>query len=358
MYELNPQLYNFIFKECGAYYKQMSSDKVQNNIDNSENETKQYLGTYFPDSYKEAYTIFKDIYDFMNSYNLSVEVDKLEILDFCSGSGAELFGFIQALSECITDRSVTINIHSIEGNKFALEIQKKIFYSIQTNHRINIKIYNIKFNNSDEIVHFINQTYNDNFFNIIMSFKSLCEFLKDDNLVYLKFLNTIQNKLNNDGLYILVDVACEYKVRYNNDFYNKYVPTIINENIKEYYQNKNHLLNIIIPFCCFLNKKLCNKRECYTKTVLDVKFITKYYNGYINLKNKLDIFHYNLFIKNGNINNFLRNSFAQKNNLTCNCSNKNFNTCYCYNNIKFTKYFYNNFFSDSQFTLKKYKDYL
>lgn len=344
MYDLNAELYNFIFKELGAFYRQMSQDKAQNNVDNSESETRQYLGTYFPDSYKESYIIFNDIYNFIIYHNISLNIDKLEVLDFGSGTGAEIFGFIQALNECITNRNITINIHSIEGNDYAVAIQKQIFYHSKSNHVVNIKMYNIKFKDSDEIFDFINKTFKDNFFNIIMSFKSLCEFLKTDDLIYFKFLNNIQSKLKNNGLYILVDVACEYKVKYNNDFYTKYVPMIINHNIKEYYKNNGHPLNLIIPFCCFLNKVNCNKKECYTKTQLQVKFIKKFSKGYITLNNRLDIFHYNLFIKNGSIYNLLRNTFAKNNNIICKCNNRNFKTCYCNNNIKFTKYFYNNFF--------------
>ena len=358
MYELNAKLYNFIYKELGAFYQQMNQDKIHNNVDNSEYENKQYLGTYFPDSYKESYIIFKDIFNFINSHNVSTKIDNLEILDFGSGTGAEVFGFLQAINDCINEQNITITIHSVEGNQSAVEIQKQIYYHFNFNHIINVKMYTIKFNNSDEIFDFINKTFKDNFFDIIMSFKSLCEFLYIDNLIYLKFLDNIQHKLKKNGLYVLVDVACEYRVKANDGFCNEYVPIIINQNIREYYKNNNHSLNIIIPFCCFLNKVNCSKDKCYTKTQLYVKFIKNFNKGYIQLDNKLDIFHYNLFIKDGSINNLLHNTFSKNNNIICKCNNRYFNICYCNYNIKFTKYFCNNFFATSQFTLEKYKDYI
>ena len=262
------------------------------------------------------------------------------------------------MNECINERQITINIHSIEGNHSAIEIQKQIFHNSKFKHIINVKIYHIKFNTSDEIFDFIKKTFKNDFFDIIMSFKSLCEFLKIDNLIYLKFLDNIQDKLKNNGLYLLVDVACEYKIRYNDGFHVQYVPIIINNNIKEYYKNNNRSLNLIIPFCCFLNKTHCNKKECYTKTQLYVKFIKKFNKGHIKLDSMLDIFHYNLFIKNGSINTLLQNIFPKTNDIVCNCNNNNFNTCYCNNNVKFTAYFRNTFFSENQFTLGKYKAYL
>ena len=143
MLDINKQLYHYLIKELGAYYEQHTNE-VKSNLNNSPEDNKWYLGTYFPKSFKESYIIFSDILQFFNNYDI-FDNNEINILDLGSGTGSQLFGLLHVLDNKI-NRNLKINIYSIDGNKNALEIQSKIFknYWIHKYTEQNIKI---KFNN-------------------------------------------------------------------------------------------------------------------------------------------------------------------------------------------------------------------
>lgn len=85
MYNINFPLYKYILEELHATYHEEYFD-VQYNLQNDEEKNKKYLGTYFPRSFKESYTIFEDIFTVLIDYGF-FQNDTLNILDFGSGTG-------------------------------------------------------------------------------------------------------------------------------------------------------------------------------------------------------------------------------------------------------------------------------
>jgi hypothetical protein len=51
----------YIYDELGGFYE--TGTNIDTNIENSENDNKRYLGTYFPRSLIESYTILFDLYE-------------------------------------------------------------------------------------------------------------------------------------------------------------------------------------------------------------------------------------------------------------------------------------------------------
>ena len=318
MLDINKQLYYYLIKELGAYYEQHTNE-VKSNLNNSPEDNKWYLGTYFPKSFKESYTIFSDILQFFNNYDI-FNNNEINILDLGSGTGGQLFGLLHVLSNKI-NRNLKINIYSIDGNENALEIQKNIFKNYwiykYTEQDIKIKFIHYAFKNGDDIKKLLINNIEENSIDIFLSFKFLSEVLKNDNKVYRKTL------------------------------------------IKEYL-NSEHSLNLLLPLCCFYNAKQCKKSNCYAQCSIYSNMIidNNTYSKQVECK-----IMYNLFTKNGiiheNIQSFLQNVSTICLNF---CAFKdNSKTCYCDCNDKFKEYFSTTNFSNSQFSLVKlneiYKEY-
>lgn len=358
MLDINKQLYYYLIKELGAYYEQHTNE-VKSNLNNSPEDNKWYLGTYFPKSFKESYTIFSDILQFFNNYDI-FNNNEINILDLGSGTGGQLFGLLHVLSNKI-NRNLKINIYSIDGNENALEIQKNIFKNYwiyrYTEQDIKIKFIHYAFKNGDDIKKLLINNIEENSIDIFLSFKFLSEVLKNDNKVYRKTLKASENILKENGILILDDV-CMPIATYG-EMYEKFIPYTINENIKEYL-NSEHSLNLLLPLCCFYNAKQCKKSNCYAQCSIYSNMIidNNTYSKQVECK-----IMYNLFTKNGimheNIQSFLQNVSTICLNF---CAFKdNSKTCYCNCNDKFKEYFSTTNFSNSQFSLVKlneiYKEY-
>lgn len=114
----------YIFESLGAKY-QPSYNRFSYNLDLNNDESKIYLGTYFPRSFAEGLLVFDSI--LQDNIILSIFENKsvLKILDFGCGSGGEIFGFLQAIENRI-NKKINISITCVDGNHHSLRILEKI----------------------------------------------------------------------------------------------------------------------------------------------------------------------------------------------------------------------------------------
>ena len=106
---------HLIFDEMGARYCRSNSDMTV--IDWDKSEVLNYLGTYFPRSYAEAYCIFSNA---LSEELISIDKHSVSIFDFGCGTGGEIFGLATAISEYSLD--AIINVHALDGNLHALRL--------------------------------------------------------------------------------------------------------------------------------------------------------------------------------------------------------------------------------------------
>ena len=112
---------DLLFKNLKAKYCPSYVDMT--NIDDDRDKTLNYLGTYFPRSYSEAYCIFDSFFiNFGNSY---ASKEELSIFDFGSGTGGEIFGLLVVLNEQCP-KLKKIRIVALDGNKEALLLYEEI----------------------------------------------------------------------------------------------------------------------------------------------------------------------------------------------------------------------------------------
>lgn len=350
MTKTNIDLYNYLINTFNITYEEIP-EEVQSNVHNNEQENIVYLGNYFIRSYKETYTFFTENLAILYESNFLSDKETLNILDFGSGTGGQIFGLLHALSIFYKDIK-NINIYSIDGNSNALEIQQKIFdeyWSNQFNHAINLKFFIKEVHNGDSLYNYLIDTFEQKF-DIIITSKSLSELVNNDNQIYYHFLKAVELLLDQNGICLISDVTCQVK---NSD----YIPSIINNNIMQYYKNTNlnepNYLYIVIPICCFYHKLNCNKPYCYTQNKINMNVII---NNQISSRTcKID---FKLFLKRGIVLKTLYDNVLSKktNKELCFINNK---LCYCNGNDNYFKRVFKDLqFKCSQFSLKNYKEHI
>jgi SAM-dependent methyltransferase len=194
---------SYIFDTLGAKFCKSNSDMTV--IDWDKREILNYLGTYFPRSYVEA----RSILTAGRLQSLSSK-QEISILDFGCGTRGEIIGLLTNLEEAFPDVS-SIRIIAIDGNQHALRLFEKILREYEKRSRLNI------FHRVAPVIidDFYDLTVLDGIitdsFDIVISFKAICEFVTKDqfdgNNPYAHIASTYLPRLNKEGVMALVDVT-------------------------------------------------------------------------------------------------------------------------------------------------------
>lgn len=201
----------YIFTQLKANYCPSNSDMTV--IDWDKSNVLNYLGTYFPRSYAEAYCIYHNFFikhmkEWQNRENISV-------FDFGCGTGGEIIGLLTAINECLINVK-HIKIVVQDGNHAALRISEKVVKAYSECKKVNVeyKVIPIVIEDPDDLC-LLDEGINSKF-DIIMSFKAICEFVTKERFkgqnAYTQFVNTFLPKLKDGGIMLLVDVTTYNKV--------------------------------------------------------------------------------------------------------------------------------------------------
>lgn len=215
---------DFIFDKLNAQYCRSNSNMTV--IDWGQKEILNYLGTYFPRSYAEAYSIFKRYLQ----TNCIFETEKsLRLLDFGCGTGGEVIGLSTALAECRTNIKV-LNVKAIDGNQYALNRFDDIKDEFNKHHILQIfsKPSAIKIDDFYDLS--ILDSILDEKYDIIVSFKAVCEFVTkqqfEEKNAYEYLAKFMLPKLLDSGLMLLVDVTTK------NDVAQEWLPDLMDKGLQ------------------------------------------------------------------------------------------------------------------------------
>lgn len=212
---------SYIFDNLGAKFCKSNSDMTV--IDWDKGEILNYLGTYFPRSYVEARSILTA--DKLQTLSYKHEVS---IIDFGCGTGGEIIGLLTNIEDALPSVS-TIRIVAIDGNQHALRLFEKVLQEyekqsrLEIYHRITPVIINDFYDLTvlDEII--------TGSFDIVISFKAICEFVTKDQFdgknPYAHIANTYLPRLSKKGIMALVDVTT-----YNN-VSNEWLPKMMDKGL-------------------------------------------------------------------------------------------------------------------------------
>ncbi len=197
---------DLIFNEMGAKYCRQNSNMT--NIDDDKDKALNYLGTYFPRSYAEAYTIFGRFFQkYKVHYNGKAE---LKIFDFGCGTGGEIIGLLTAIEENLPE-VMTVEVVGFDGNQIALRKYEQILQVFREETRLQIvdKVFPHKvddFYDFDLVGEVLNQK-----FDLVITFKAICEFVEKQQVEtknpYSHITKMFLPKLSVDGIMVLVDIT-------------------------------------------------------------------------------------------------------------------------------------------------------
>ena len=195
-----------IFDKLKAHYQPRYSDMT--NIDDNKEKTLNYLGTYFPRSYTESCYIFSEYLQQHNSEFANQE--ELSIFDFGSGTGGEIFGLLTVLDE-LRPNLKKVRVKALDGNQFALKLFEKVFAEFKKHIGLHIEqdvipIHIDDFYDLSILNDIITDTYD-----LIVSFKAICEFVTKDQFerknAYEHIANFLLPRLKENGSMLLVDIT-------------------------------------------------------------------------------------------------------------------------------------------------------
>ena len=195
-------------------------------IDWDKSDMLNYLGTYFPRSYAESSCIFNDFFVQQNPKLLSK--DEISIFDFGCGTGGEIVGLIEqiVLSNCAIRK---IKVHAFDGNHDALRLCESVIRELNQHIDVSVAFAPIPLKIDDFYDMSILDFVLNKKFDIIISFKAICEFITKERFeetnAYEHVLNTFLPKLNEEGLILLVDVTTY------SDVSNEWLPKMMDKSI-------------------------------------------------------------------------------------------------------------------------------
>ena len=224
--QLPQWLDDYICNELKANYCCSNSDMTV--IDWDKENVLNYLGTYFPRSYAESYCIFRNFFqqeriDWENKKNISV-------FDFGCGTGGEIVGLLMVISENLP-KIETVEILSLDGNQDALRLLEQIIDVVSSHINIPIrnKIAPVRIDDFYDLS-ILDSLLRDNF-DIIMSFKAICEFVTKECFekqnAYKHIAQCFLPKLKIGGIMLLVDITT-----YNN-VSQEWLPRMMDQGLSE-----------------------------------------------------------------------------------------------------------------------------
>lgn len=251
---------DLIFNQLNAEYSP-DFKRFEFNLDLTKDESKKYLGTYFPRSYAESFCIFDNIFENKYFQNTIFKKKTLNILSVGCGTGGDLIGLLTVV-EKYCNLNNTINIWAIDGNDNALKILTRILEVFKTTSKkkINLNILELlidtetgNYNLKDEITKIE--------FDFITSFKMITEIISAgkgtaDNS-YFQFLKTFAPLLAETGLLVLLDVTTKQE---HNNIFN---PILMNDQAKSALKELRKY-KTLLPLSCSLHESVCCA-VCFTQ---------------------------------------------------------------------------------------------
>jgi hypothetical protein len=188
---------NIVFNELNARFAP-NFKKFARNLELSEEDVKDYLGTYHLRSFGEAAIIMDNLLSNRYIFDELTKSNPIRILSIGSGTGGDLGGIISSIVQTFEIPS-DIDIVSVDGNKHMLEYQKLFIDKLENHfeHTIRINTLEKRINTTDDLKAISEEVGSG--WNIITTFKCLSEITSFPN-IYYEFSRKFMPLLHEKGL--------------------------------------------------------------------------------------------------------------------------------------------------------------
>jgi len=245
---------DYIFNKLQASFAP-DFTKFNKNLNHNKGDVLIYLGTYFPRSFAETYSIFNNILQNDIIEKTNKEKEEINILDIGSGTGGNLSGLLLSLIENISQKT-NINIVAIDGNKEALKFLEKVVFQIQLKYNLNLSLncHYVAFETITDLYDNSKQFFEPNF-DFIISSKMINEIITKDNDSYFNYYHHFAKYLNNKGLLLMLDVTTKIEV--------DYMPILLNKQTNRFIQENEGTYKTLVPTSCAEFDIAC-KQDCFS----------------------------------------------------------------------------------------------
>lgn len=261
-----------LFDDFNAVYEPCPTEVVYN-PDQPYDFVKLYLGTYFPRSYAEAYGITTRLLTLKSFANHLIDLEEVNILDFCCGTGGEIIGTIVALQDHLPNLK-RVNVDAFDANIDAVCFLYHLISSVNAvddiRLDINVNPQCIYIETEQELQDIVNLTNVQ--YHFMMSYKAINEFVQHktfESNAYELIASYLFPLLSSCGVFIMCDVTS--KLANSSLFY----PQIMNSGLNNFLK-KNSRYKTIIPASCFSYERKCF--GCYMQDTFYVSHRKKSYD--------------------------------------------------------------------------------
>jgi|GEM_PF-322600 len=253
-----------IFDDFEAVYEPCPMEVVYN-PDQPYEFVKLYLGTYFPRSFAEAYSIISSLMT-NDKYKQSLyNLQEINVLDFCCGTGGEIVGLLVALSDNLPNLK-RVNINAYDANPdailFLYHLTELMEKAPEFRLEIHINPQCIYIESELEIQDVINMSNVQ--YHFIMSFKAINEFVQrgtfNKSNPYELIVSYFSPLLKANGVFIISDVT----TKVDNGLY---YPQMMNSGINRFLKNSQQYKSIV-PNACYHLENQCS--GCYMQDIFHV----------------------------------------------------------------------------------------
>ncbi len=261
-----PEIINeYIFNKLKANFAP-DYTKFNKNLHHNKEDVLIYIGTYFPRSFAETYSIFNNILQNDIILKSNQEKKDINILDIGSGTGGNLSGLLISLIENVSDNA-NFNIVAIDGNKEALKLLEKIVFKIQLEYNLNISLtcHYVAFETIIDLYEKSEQFFDLNY-DFIISSKMINEIITRDYDSYLNYYRLFAKYLKEEGFLLMLDVTTKVE--------NEYMPILLNRQTNKFIQESKGNYKTLIPVVCAENDEIC-KQDCFSNNYFVVSHSKK-----------------------------------------------------------------------------------
>lgn len=180
-------------------------DKAKSNLNNSHEENLEYLGTYFPRTALECYSIVNFLADEVPFVRESwAGKDLIKVMDLGCGTGGELLGFLGALRQIFGNDAPRVRLYLFDGNADALMMAERVLseFRSRTGMAVEAIFEKCLFEPKD-----IPLGCEDEKFDVILTSKFLNELNDYFSHPYYTIARGIMPLLADDGIALFMDVT-------------------------------------------------------------------------------------------------------------------------------------------------------